>query len=240
MSKTMATKEKPKGELSVPDTQEIDQKAVSAVQFAQELSIDSNELYEIGAEYLMALRAIEREIEATFDDPIRRAHEAHKSILAAKAKHFEPLKQAEKIIKEKMGVYQLVEEKRQREEEEKLRALALKEEEEDKARQAEALLAQGRAEEALKLLESEQEVSTLVLPPSGLPKAKGIQTREVWKFSVDDFSALLAAVAKGEAPMGLLQPNEETIGKMVKALGKEFRVAGIRVYTEKVIAVTGR
>ena len=238
--KQSATKEKPKNEISVPDTQEIDQKAVSAVQFAQELAIDSNELYGIGAEYLLALRAIEREIEATFDVPIRAAHEAHKAILAAKAKHFEPLKTAEKIIKEKMGIYQLTEEKRQREEDEKLKVLALREEEEEKTRQAEALLAQGKAEEALILLESDQEVSTVLLPPSGLPKAKGIQTREVWKAEVVDFDVLVKAVSKGEASIGLLAPNTETIGKMVKALGKEFKVPGIRVYTEKVIAVTGR
>jgi hypothetical protein len=240
MTKTIVQKTVSTELIIIPDTQKIDQKAMSAVEFSNEISIVNNELYEIAAEYLLGLKALENEIEETFDPVVKSTYGAWKAALAAKAKHFGPVDEAMKIIKSKMGTYQVEAEKKARIEQEQLKRLAIEEDEKDRAAQAEALIVAGRPEEALLLLEGEQEAPPVVLQPSGAPRAEGIQTREVWKGEVTNFEALVKAVAAGTAPLALLEPCQSKINGMVKMLGKELKIPGIRVYSEKLIAVTGR
>jgi hypothetical protein len=240
MTKTIVQKTVSTELVIIPDTKKIDQKAMSAIEFSNEISIVNNELYEIAAEYLLGLKSLENEIEETFDPVIKSTHSAWKSALAAKAKHFEPVEAAVKIIKAKMGTYQVEAEKRARLEQEEFKRQALEEDEKDRAARAESLIASGRPEEALLLLEGESEAPPVVLQSSGAPRAEGIQTREVWKGEVVDLEALVKAVAAGTAPIALLEPCQSKINGMVKMLGKELKIPGIRVYSEKVIAVTGR
>lgn len=240
MTKTIVQKTVSTELVIIPDTKKIDQKAMSAIEFSNEISIVSNELYEIAAEYLLGLKSLENEIEETFDPVIKSTHSAWKSALAAKAKHFEPVEEAVKIIKGKMGTYQVEAEKKARIEQEQLKRLAIEEEEKDRAAKAESLIVAGRPEEALLLLEGELEAPAVVLGPTNAPRAEGIQTREVWKAEVVDFEALVKAVAAGTVPITLLEPCQPKINAMAKMLGKELKIPGIRVYSEKVIAVTGR
>lgn len=231
MNKMIAQKTVTKELISIPDTQKIDQKALSAVEFSNEISIVSNELYEIAAEYLLGLKGLENEIEETFDPVVKSTYGAWKTALAAKAKHFGPVDEAMKIIKGKMGIYQVEAEKKARIEQEQLKRLALEEEEKDRADKAESLIASGRPEEALLLLEGELEAPAVVLGPANAPRAEGIQTREVWKFEV---------VNADLVPREYLVPDEVKIRGVVKALGSSAIIPGVKIWKEKVIAVTGR
>jgi len=67
----------------VPDTREIDQKALSAVDSARELSIKDQKQFAHAADFLQGLKTIEKAIDETFDPVIKAAFDAHKAALAA-------------------------------------------------------------------------------------------------------------------------------------------------------------
>jgi hypothetical protein len=216
---------------SLPDTKEIDSKAVSAVEEARGLSVTTRPAYEHAGAFLIALKGIEREIDATFDPVIKSAYEAHRAAIAARDKHREPIREAEKIIKEKMGGFQKIEEKRLREEEVRLRELAKQEEEQDRLKAAQVLIEDGRADEALALLEGEVETPPIYMPETSAPKVKGIVTREVWKFRIADPS---------KVPCEYHTVDEAKIRTVVRATEGKIVIPGVEIYMEKEIAAGGR
>jgi hypothetical protein len=216
---------------SLPDTKEIDSKAVSAAEEARGLSVATRPEYERAGAFLIALKDIEREIDATFDPVTKAAYEAHRAAIAARDKHREPIREAEKIIKEKMGGFQRIEEKRLREEEVRLRELAKQEEEQDRLKAAQVLIEDGRADEALALLEGEVETPPIYMPETSAPKVKGIVTREVWKFRIKDPSKI---------PCDYHTVDEAKIRTVVRATEGKIVIPGVEIYMEKEIAAGGR
>lgn len=65
---------------------------------------------------------------------------------------------------------------------------------------------------------------------------KGASIRKNWKAEVTDLMALVKAVAEGKASIELLSADMKAINKRAKALEAEFKVPGIRVYNESVVA----
>jgi hypothetical protein len=216
--------------VQIPDTQEIDSKALRAVEAAKALSIGNREEYERAGHLLLGLKEIEKEIDRTFDPVIKAAYDAHRAAINARDKHREPIRQAERILKDKMAQFQKFEEKRIREEEERLRELARKQEEEERLRTAERLLEEGRPEEALILLDGKVETPPIVLPESGPPKLKGIVTRVVWKFRITDPS---------KVPCEYHTIDESKIRRIVSATQGKVEIPGVEVYMEKEIAASG-
>lgn len=79
------------------------------------------------------IKALKKEMDDTFDGIIAKAHAAHKEAVAQKKRHYEPLEAAERLIKQKMGLYldeqerhRLIEEARQRDIAEKERQEAIR------------------------------------------------------------------------------------------------------------------
>ena len=116
----------------LPDTREIDTKALSAVESARGLVVKDQNEYGHAADFLQGLKAIEKAIDETFDPIIQANHNAWKTSLAGKAKHAEPVQEAERIVKAKMIGFQQTEEKRLRAEGERLRKEAQKADEEER------------------------------------------------------------------------------------------------------------
>ena len=83
---------------AVLDTREVDSMSNEALAVAQDLTIDNDETYLVGAEFLKGLKGIQKRINGTFDDPIKAALAAHRSIVGAKKKHSEPVAEAEKVF----------------------------------------------------------------------------------------------------------------------------------------------
>lgn len=61
--------------------------------------------------------------------------------------------------------------------------------------------------------------------------ARGIASREVWRYEITDESAL---------PREFLVPDQAAIGAMVNKLQARTRIPGVRVYSERVIAAQAR
>jgi hypothetical protein len=217
--------------IELPDTEVIDSKALSAVETAKLLVIDDRPKYEKAGALLLGLKEIEREIDATFDPVIKSAYEAHRAAIAARDKHRAPIREAERIIKKKMVEFQTLEERRIREEEARLRELAKREEENERLKTAERLLAEGRAEEVISLLEGGLETPPVVLPDTPAPKIKGIVTREVWKFRIEDPS---------KVPCEYHMIDEAKIRAVVRATEGKIEIPGVAIYMEKEIAAWGK
>lgn len=217
--------------IALPDTKSVDTKALAAIEAAKGIMISNRPTYEHAGSFLVGLKAIEKEINDTFDPVIKSAYEAHKAAIAARDKHRSPIIEAEKIVKLKMGEFQKVEEKRLREEEERLREMARQEEEAERNRMADRLIEEGRPEEALALLGQQVETPPIIMPEMTAPKIKGVMTRTVWKFRIKDEKLI---------PRDYLVVDEVKIGKMIRATEGKIEIPGIEVYQEKEIAVGGR
>lgn len=220
-----------KKQVSLPDTQEIDKKAISAVEEAKEMPVALRPDYEAAGAFLLVLKGLEKEINETFDPMIKAAFDAHRTIIATRDKHRAPIIEAEKIVKVKMGDFQKLEERRLREEEINLREAAKKAEEEDRLRTAAHLIEEGREEEALILLEGKVEMPPIILPETSAPKIKGIVTRDVWKFRITD---------PNKIPCEYHSIDEAKIRQVVKATEGRIQIPGVDIYVEKEIAAGGR
>lgn len=215
-----------KQEIIFPETQKLKSQADETAQFANELTIADHPAYEVAADFLQGIKALEREIESTFDPAIKAANAAHKAVLEAKAKHYDPIKAAEKVIKLKMAKFQEEEERRREEEERKLKEEARKLEEDDRNRRAEALIAEGKPEEALALLEAPPEPVAMIVAPAP-PKVKGVSVRHVWKAKIIDETKI---------PRDYLVPDIDKINRVIKASEGKIAIPGIEPYQEKIIA----
>lgn len=210
----------------IPEAKEVDQRAIEALYIANDIAIRDAETYQTACDFLKTLKTIEAEINSTFDEPIRRAYEAHKAIVAAKKKHFEPIEQAERIVKPKISAYLAEEERKRREEERRLQEEARKKAEEEALAQAAELEAEGDTEGAEALI-SEPVVAPPVVLPKATPKVSGIATREVWLYKITDANKI---------PRQYLKIDEQKIGQIVRAMKGQTSIPGVQVYSEKQIA----
>src|SRR3990167_7348188 len=89
-------------EVSLPDTREVQQKAISAVEKARALKITDDILYVQAGELLKSLKGLQSQINETFDAPIRAAHEAHKTVLAARKKNWPRVGKPERLTNQSL------------------------------------------------------------------------------------------------------------------------------------------
>lgn len=105
----------------------------------------------------------------------------------------------------------------------------------------EAAAAQAQAAEASQAAALAQETADVVAHMAPAPiaapaKIAGISTSEVWKCECTNLMDLVKAIAKGEASLDLITFNQPEANKRAKALKSEFKVPGIRTYSESNIA----
>ena len=126
----------------------------------------------------------------------------------------DPLKKAEKIVKDKLGVYHK-EQKRKAAEEEQKRLAELKKEAEDR------LLDEAEVNGDESILDDE-----LMIPKPDLeieiPKIKGVSFTEKWHFRI-----------VGELPREYLMPDTQKLQGVVDALKANTKIEGLEVYSEE-------
>jgi hypothetical protein len=91
---------------------------------AQALVITTQQHVEAARDFVRIIKERRGKVDATFDVHIKAAHQAHKALVATKKSFTDDLDEAEKIIKSKMGFYQLEQERLARIEQEKARIKA--------------------------------------------------------------------------------------------------------------------
>ncbi len=227
----------------------VTQRAVTLADEARACIVRDDEANVAAAEFLRhTIKAALKQADEAFDPIIRANHAAHKLAVAQKAGAVAPLLEAERIVKAAMGAYaqRLLEEQRAelRRAEEAQRAAAAEQrrlQAEQQQRAEEARLAEavrladaGKPAAADALLAAPVVVEPVVaapvyakyIPP---PKAAGISTKMVWKFSIADPKAVAREYCV---------PNEVAIRALVAAHGAAAAalVGGIEVWEEPVVS----
>jgi hypothetical protein len=235
---------------NVPPTEAVERKAADLTKDCLSLEVADNQSYERAAHMLKVVAAVRAEVEETFGPVVASAHAAHKAALAAKAKHDEPLKAAERHLKASMGGYAAEQERVRQAEQRRLAAIAQAEAEAEAKRLAEEQVLElaieaeqaGDDEQAEAILAEplpppEPVFAAPVIVPRSTPQVAGISSRQTWKAECCDLLALVRAVAAGQAPIDALQPNVVFLGQQARSLRSALRYPGIRVWAEESVAV---
>lgn len=214
---------------------ELEAKPLSLLEQAQTVAILNNEAFLVANDLDAGLTAMEREIVAFFREPKQKAHEAHKSIVAAEAKALDPVKRARDLLKPKIGNYLREQERIRQEQERKLQEEARLREEEQRIAEAAELEKQGKREEAEAVI-SEPIIVPTVTAPRVVPQVKGLSMRENWKAQLVDLRALVKAVAEGKVPIQALCANEVFLNGQARAMKGDLNYPGVKAVSDVGIA----
>lgn len=209
----------------VIDTTEIERQVELAVHDAADLVIKDDPGLESAGSFLVEIKTILKRIDETFNEPIKQANTTHKTILAAKKKHTEPLTRAERVIKAGITTYRSEQRVIQEQREQRLREQARRQEDERILLEASELEESGKPEEAEALIEQPVYLPPIVLPKE--TKVQGISTRTAWKWRLRNKSLL---------PPQYLTVDEKALNKVVAALGQQCDIPGIEVYAEEIVS----
>ena len=219
----------------VPESKETKNKALSALQVAQAWLIADTEGFTKAAAFRDGLKAIEREINDTFDGPIAAAFKAHKAIVAAKKTYSDPLEAALRTIKGKLIVYDEEQKRIARLEQIRLEAEAKKKAEEEALELATLLEEAGQSEAAAEVIEAPVQVAPIAVQKS-TPKIEGFSYRSNWKVEIQSVNAMLMGWKEGKVPSEAFQGDavflrSEAMRLKAAAIG---RWPGVRCWEEKV------
>jgi hypothetical protein len=207
----------------------IEGKVNPMVAKAQALEIKDNPQYFTATDFLKGIKALEKEVEDTFDPIIEKSHLAHKEALSQKDKYFKPLVNAERLIKSKIGEFLVIEERKRKEAEDKLRREADKKREELE-RKAEEAAANGKESKAEQYQEKANNVVAPTLAPT-VEKVEGISFRENWYAEVTDINLL---------PKTYMLPDMVKLNKFAKAMKDSVAVPGVTFKCEKIVSSSAR
>lgn len=245
-----------------PEVVEARDLAARTTSAVQGYKITTAAQYEEGASVLRRIKAGQKRLEelrTAITGPLNAALRAVNDLFRTPGTE---LDNAERAVKREMTAFQTEQERLAREEQRKLDEAAQRErdrlaaeqrqkeqEAEQLRQQAEAARNAGNTAEAAKL-ETKAErkedraadlgsrADTIVAPviTREPPKVAGVATREIWKAECTDLMALVKAIAAGHAPLSLVVPNDKVIGQQARSLQHDFKVPGVRVWSEKSIA----
>lgn len=196
--------------------------------------------YERACEFLKGVKALRQEIADTFDPHIRRAHEAHKALLAEKQEAERPLADAERIVKDGLVAFDREQERQQREAQQRQLAEQRRLEEERRLQEALALEARGRHEQADAVLEKPIVVPVPVLPAREVPKVSGVAFRETYSARCTDLLALVRHVAAHPEHTNLLQVNQAALNSLARSLRQQLQIPGVDVVATRDVAAARR
>ena len=241
----------------------IEKKALSTVTKAQNLVIKNNEQYVDATDFLKAIKALEKEVEDTFNPIIEKAHQAHKEALGQKEKYFKPLVNAERLIKGKIADYDTEQERIRAEAEAKLRREAeaeearlrkIKEEqervwrekEEAARKETERLAKAGKEEEAAKARAEADRAARMaeerrlqaeevqVVAPTLAPTVEKVAGISF----KENWTAEVVDVAL--LPKGFMIPDMPKLNQYARTMKSAARIAGVKFLCEKVVSSTAR
>lgn len=240
-----------------PEAQAAASEATEVAEIANSLVIDSQDMYELAAEHLKAIKAAAAKIDETRKSMTRPLDQAKAAIMDFFRPYADRAAEAEAGLKRNMLSYQQrveaerrAEAERLRREEEARRAEEQKEAERlaaaERERAAAAIesgdmaAAEAAAEEADAIEMHAAAVAAMPVhvpaPTVAAPKAAGVSTRDNWKAEVVDFGALIAHVAANPSMQHLLLPALPELKKLAAALKEGANIPGVRVYNEPTLA----
>lgn len=211
--------------------------------------ITTQEQFDEAGYFLRTNKELQKEVVKTFLNPKKLSSDLHKSICETERKFLDPLKKVESLLKEMVVGYVekqkiLAEneykkamqeaEKKALEEAEKLK----KEKQEERLKSALELESLGFSDEAKKALDTPIDVVAPVVFVNNIKdkiinetKNENVSHRIDFDFEVTDFTIL---------PNEYKCVDEKKLRRVVKAMGADCKIAGVRVLSKTIIFNKGR
>lgn len=208
-----------------PEVQELQTETQSLVALAGTYTVTTAEEYSASASDLKRIKGALARLDALRKKATRPIDVAKRAVMDLFRGPEEQLTRAEAGVKRAMIAYSDEQQRRQREEQARAEAAARKERERLEAQAAKAADV-GRFEKAAAL---EQRAAMVVAPVIAreTPKVAGVSTREAWKFEVQNADLV---------PREFLTVDEAKIRRYVGAMKGDAKIAGVRVWSERVLA----
>jgi hypothetical protein len=222
-------------------TIELERRVHTLADEARSLAVSDQESYDLAARRLLGIVALKAEIVDHHAEMKSRSYEAWRSVIAAEKVLLDPVTEAERIYKNRLGAYQTEQERiaaaAREQAEAEARAWAAKQRESE-IEQAEA--AGADPEEVAALCAEPLPVVIAEPPPSSFTKAAGISTANNWKGECVSLPQLVRAIADSKANIGLVMANETAINQLARATRGTLAVPGIRFFNQPTVRASRR
>ncbi|MDE2020237.1 MAG: hypothetical protein KGJ13_07880 [Patescibacteria group bacterium] len=232
-------------------TNEIEKKAVTVAAECAQIVVVTREDCERAASRLQSITMAVKSVVDLFAPMKKKAFETHREITSKEKSLLDPLENAKKHLSSQIGLFHRKEEeariaaerKLQQEAQEQAKKQAAEEaqrREELAIRKSAELEAQGKTEEADKVLAHAAATSTAIQTQAqnhvpivhvpAPPKIAGVSIRQTWKFEI---------VSPDLVPREYLIPDERAIRARVQSLKDKCSIPGVRVWCEDGAASRG-
>ena len=198
---------------------------------AEVLRVTDQPTFRQAGTLLLAVKDYRAKVGEILDPIIKSAHDTHKKAVEQKKRLEEPAIRAEQALKGALATYEQEQARLRREAEikaeaERMRLVA-------EIRQKNAFLTEGAGVAA----SFAPEPVVAVRPPMPeAPKTEGVSFRTQYRAEVVDLKALVQAVAAGNAPLTMLQPDQAALNQMARAMKQGMNLPGVRVIEERIVA----
>ena len=210
------------------DEKELKQEIMTADERVNAVVVSDTGSYELAGAMVIDLDRLAKKINAYWEEPIKKAHEAHRALTAKRGEMLKPVEDRKKVLRGKISAYlteqerirraeqtRLDEERRKKEhaEREKLERAAAKAEEKGKDERAEAL---------------REKAADVYIPPAVVvPEVEKttrmdtgtVSQKKTTRVTVTDPVAILRAVVAGSLPIGIVTINETKLKQAIELQG---------------------
>ena len=196
--------------------------------------INSPEDMNVVSAHFLAAKSGMKMVKAHLKPLIDEANSRHKKLTGIRSKWLKPYEDISADATALIAEYDQEQERIQREEQARLAEVARKQAEEAMLREADELEKAGHKEEAEAVLEA-----PIIAPPPPVQKAekpKGVSTSKRWRAEVYDKMALVQAIAAGDVPLTLVDPNMTALNQMAVALNDQMQIAGVKAMAKTVVS----
>jgi hypothetical protein len=229
---------------------EVLQQALTWPEKANAVLVTDAPSYVAASELLLAIKALRKEADDTFNPIIADAHRAHQTACAQKRKIELPLTEAERTIKNRLVAFDEAQEERRRQEQRRIEDEARRQAETEALERAAALEQEGReygdhglVTEAHQLVEEAIQAPAPPVPlvPKATPRVAGITYVTRWTGQCVNMPALIKHCAAHPEHAHLLQVNQSALTSMARAMRDGLnKIPGVRAIETKDVAAGGR
>jgi len=217
-----------------PSENELAEQANSFLEVANSLTVDSHGTLQTASVYLSDNKREQTKMEDQRTKLVKPLNDHVKDINAMFKPFMEILKNAEHIVKQRIGKYHHDEQERIRKDQAAAEAAARKERDRLEARAASAA-AKGQVEKAQNL-ELQAATTVAVMPAVSETKVTGVSVRMVWKGQVTDVKAFCLAIANGDIPASVVEFKASELNRVAAFIQNNKTIPGFKVYQDSSVA----
>jgi len=225
---------------------ELEGKSLSLLEAAQGIVVTDQKSYEGAAEFLTKIKAEIKKRVDFFAPMKKKTHEAWKAVCGQENDSIDPLRDADKIVRNSVKVY-LDEQDRIRREEQRKAEEKARQEAERKRKELEARAASAKKDETKERLQAQAEevFEEPVIVEHAVEKTTRLESGSVTRkmeLKVDVLNPLevIKAVARGDIPLTCVEIKPNKLKAWAKAIGideAKKKAAGCRVSEEANLSV---